>query len=121
MIVVLYRRRGTLPALRAVRCPAKAAPASGRLGSCASMVEDRPPGSRRVPGGTALVLLLTIIVAAAILIGQPWRSSREPNRAPAAQVPAGTIATTRAEPERITGYVGAGACRECHPGESALS
>ena len=84
------------------------------------MVEDRRPGLRRAPGGRALVLLLTIVVAAAVVIGRPWRSAREPAPAPLALPPTVTLETTTAQAERITGYVGAGACRECHPGESAL-
>ncbi|HZW32800.1 MAG TPA: hypothetical protein VFF52_18950, partial [Isosphaeraceae bacterium] len=84
------------------------------------MVEDRPPGARRAPLGRALVLLSMIVVAAAVVLGRPWRSARGPTPAPSALPPAVTIATPKAEPERITGYLGAGACRECHPGESAL-
>ena len=84
------------------------------------MVEDRPPGSRRVYPGRPLLLLLTIVVGTAVVIGRPWRSGRERNPAPLALPAAVTIATPKAQPDRITGYVGAAACRECHPGESAL-
>ena len=84
------------------------------------MVDDRPPGSRRIHQGRAVVLLVAILVGGAVLIAGPSWWFREPKPAPLAQPPAATIATPGADPERVTGYVGAAACRECHPGESAL-
>src|SRR5437660_12262544 len=84
------------------------------------VVDDRPPGSRRVHPGRTIFFRLAILAGGAVLIvGQSWLS-RESKPAPLARSPAVTIATTRADPERVTGYVGAAGCRECHPGESAL-
>jgi hypothetical protein len=66
------------------------------------------------------LLLLAIIGGGAIAIEEEIRRSRPP--APPSL--AGSRVEDRSRPTagagRITGYVGAATCRECHPGESAL-
>ena len=84
------------------------------------MAEDLPSKSRRGHKRGAIVLLLAIIGAFAVLIVEELRWFRQPNPAPLTGSPDGKPSSPGTSPERITGYVGAAACRECHPNESAL-
>jgi hypothetical protein len=55
-----------------------------------------------------------------LFVGEAWWS-RTPKPAPLLRSLDVKLSTPGGGPERITGYVGAAACRECHPGESALA
>jgi YD repeat-containing protein len=63
---------------------------------------------------------LAIAIGGAVLIVGPPPWSRQPKSAPLGVAPQFEVAGPGVAPERITGYVGAAACRECHPGESPL-
>jgi hypothetical protein len=67
------------------------------------------------------LLLLAIIGGSAIAIEEEIRRSRPPEPPSLAGSPGVDRSGPMAGAGRITGYVGAAACRECHPGESALS
>ena len=66
------------------------------------------------------ILILAIIGVSVILIVAEVRREEVPGPTVPATWPGGRPSSTSAGAERITGYVGAAACRECHPGESAL-
>jgi len=66
------------------------------------------------------ILLLAIIGVSVIVIAEELRRSGVPGAAVQSRLPGDRPSSTLAATERITGYVGAAACRECHPGESAL-
>jgi hypothetical protein len=71
-----------------------------------------------------LFLLLLVAFAAFVLtlVTEPWKS-RAPSPVPPSVSSSAIAKPTAPEPPptpRITGYTGAAACRECHPGEAAL-
>jgi hypothetical protein len=67
-----------------------------------------------------ILLLLALVVGGVLkLVGEP-RSSRTPAPAPSSRSVDVKVTEPESGLDRITGYIGAAVCRECHPGESAL-
>jgi hypothetical protein len=85
------------------------------------MAEEGPTRSDRGHRWRTSLLLLAIIGGSAIAIEEGIRRSRPPEPASLAWSRVDDRAGPAAAAGRLTGYVGAAACRECHPGESALS
>jgi Cytochrome c554 and c-prime len=66
------------------------------------------------------IVLLAIIGVSVIIIAEEFRRSSVPRAPDQASSERVLASSTIAGAERITGYVGAAACSECHPGEAAL-
>ena len=79
------------------------------------MSDDRPaPSTRGYRRGVGILFLsITGIGIGIILIAENLRRSSVPGAT-------GRPPSALAAAHRIADYVGAAACRECHPGESAL-
>jgi hypothetical protein len=84
------------------------------------MVDDPASELPHARRRRTIFLLLATIVACAVMIVEQWLGAREPGPTLLSLPPEVTGSASGAAQPRITGYVGAAACSECHPGESAL-
>jgi hypothetical protein len=84
------------------------------------MVDDLASGLHRAHRRGTIILLLAIIVACAVLIVEQWLGARKPEPPQLSWSPDVIESASGAPQHRINSYVGAAACGECHPGESAL-
>jgi hypothetical protein len=85
------------------------------------MVDDLPladTGGGR--GFGKLVFLAAFILSACALIVASWDWRQEPKPEPLSGSAGRPSSSLESGQERIATYVGEAACRECHPGESAL-
>jgi hypothetical protein len=84
------------------------------------MSDDRPAISDRGRRTKVIILLLVIIAVTVIVIADKFQRSGVFGPGLPSGLPGDGLSSTSAGAKRITGYVGAAVCSECHPSESAL-
>jgi len=86
------------------------------------MVDVPPTRSRRFYRSVAGLILILVIVAIVVGIVNSSQPSRNEQPSPPRMLSSsrGVRAAVGSGHERIANYMGEAACRECHPGESAL-
>src|SRR5690349_20012823 len=93
---------------------------NGKDRSCVGMDDDPASELPHARGRGTICLLLATSVACAVMIVEQWLGAREPEPTLLSLPPEVTGSASGAAQPRIAGYVGAAACSECHPCESAL-